>query len=157
MNSFNDLESLWKYATDDIKKTMKTNGVEKMKDIEQDVIKEVVLDSYNPKYYDRRSENGSNDGLISRDNMKAYPSVDNKKELVIEMTNDTKGNREYPNSTNGYIDEIIEYGNGYTWTGSDIYLNMPFPRPFTEETQRRLDESGIVEQIIKDSSTYEIE
>lgn len=153
--AFNDLESLWKYAKKEIKNIVKNELVEKMKDVEQEVIQEVVLDTYSPTYYDRRSEESNGEeGLISKDNMVAdYKEGANYVE--INMTNDTRGNTSYPHSTGGFIDEIIEYGEGYTWTGSQIYKNKQ-PRPFTKETQSKIDNSNIVEETIRNSAKFEI-
>lgn len=152
---FSDLESLWTYVKDEVKDIAKNEIVEKIKDVEQKVIQEVVLDAYKPSYYDRRSEGESNDGLISRDNMVA-DYVESSNSIYIEMTNDTKGNSDYPNSTNDYIDEIIEYGTDYTWQNSKIYKDMPFPRPFTKETQKRLDNSVVIERAIVENLDFEI-
>lgn len=152
---FDDLESLWNYAKKEIKKTMKNEVVEKMKDVEQEVIQEVVLNAYDSSYYDRRSEStDGREGLISRDNMKPT-YIDKKDGISIEMTNDTRGNTNYPNSTNDFIDEIVESGQGYTWKSSEIYKNQQ-ARPFTKETQERLDSSDIIEKTIIRNSKFEI-
>lgn len=144
---FDDLESLWNYAKEEIKNVMKNEVVEEIKNIEQEVIQEEVLDVYSPTYYDRRSETGDDDGLISKSNMIAdYVDFDNS--IMINITNDTRGNDTYPFSENTYIDEIIESGKGYTWKGSGIYKN-PIARPFTENTQKRVDDGNVVLKTIR--------
>lgn len=155
MKTFKDLDSLWKYAQKEIKDVMKNEVIEAIKDVEQEVIQEVVLDAYEPAYYDRRSEESEGkEGLISRENM--IPDyVEGKDYIEVNVTNDTRGDTDYPGSTNDFIDEIIEYGTGYTWTESEIYKSK-LPRPFTAVTQERIDNSGIVEKIIKNKVSFEI-
>lgn len=152
---FNDLESLWKYAQKEIKDVMKNEVVEVIKDVEQETIQEVVLDVYTPTYYDRRSEESNGEeGLISRDNMVA-DYVETKNSIEINITNDTRGNTDYPKSTSGYIDEIVEYGEMYTWEQSEIYKSK-LPRPFTSVTQKKIDDSDIVVKTIKSNIDFEI-
>lgn len=151
---FNDLESLWKYAQKEIKEVMKDEVVEAIKEVEQETIQEVVLDTYTPSYYDRRSEESNGEeGLMSRDNMVA-DYVETRDSIQVNITNDTRGNSDYPNSTSGYIDEMVEYGE-YTWKNSEIYKKK-LPRPFTKITQKKIDESGIVIKTIKNNIDFEI-
>lgn len=152
---FDDLESLWKYAKKEITKTMKVEVVDEIKNIEQEVIQEVVLDAYSPSMYTRRSEESNGeDGLISKNNMTPHFAESNNS-IFVDVTNDTKGNSKYEDSTSGYIDEIIEYGDGYSWTHSRI-AKSKLPRPFTEVTQERLDSSDIVEKTIRNNIDFEI-
>lgn len=153
--AFNDLESLWKYAQKEIKNVMKNEVVDVIKDVEQKVIQRVVLDAYEPTAYDRRSEMGNGEeGLISKDNMVAdYEEGSNF--IQINVTNDTKGNTAYSYSTSGYIDEIVEFGEGYTWKQSEIYKTK-LPRPFTATTQEEIDNSDIIENTIKKNVNFEI-
>lgn len=151
---FKDLDSLWKYAQKEIKDVMKNEVVEVIKDVEQETIQEVVLDAYTPTYYDRRSEESNGeDGLISKDNMVA-DYIETKDSIQVNVTNDTKGNSDYPNSTNGFIDEMVEYGE-YTWKNSEIYRRK-LPRPFTAITQRKINESNIIVDTIKNNVDFEI-
>ena len=152
---FNDLDSLWKYAKKEIKRSMKTEVVDEIKNTEQEVIQEVVLDAYQPSMYARRSEQGNNeDGLISKKNMTPhYSESDNY--IQIDITNDTKGNTEYPLSTSGYIDEVVEYGKEYSWIYSEI-ARSKLPRPFTAVTQERVNSSDIVERTVKNNVDFEI-
>ena len=151
---FNDLESLWKYVQKEIKEVMKDEVVEAIKEVEQETIQEVVLDTYTPSYYDRRSEESNGEeGLMSRDNMVA-DYVETRDSIQVNITNDTRGNPDYPNSTSGYIDEMVEYGE-YTWKNSEIYKKK-LPRPFTKITQKKIDESDIVVKTIKNNIDFEI-
>lgn len=152
---FEDLDSLWKYAQKEIKKVMKDEVVETIKDVEQETIQEVVLDAYTPSYYDRRSEESNGEeGLISRGNMNA-DYIETKDSIQVNVTNDTRGNTAYTNSTNGFIDEIIEFGEGYTWKNSETYRRK-LPRPFTAITQRKINESNIIVDTIKNNVDFEI-
>ena len=151
---FNDLESLWKYVQKEIKEVMKDEVVEAIKEVEQETIQEVVLDTYTPSYYDRRrEESNGEEGLMSRDNMVA-DYVETRDSIQVNITNDTRGNPDYPNSTSGYIDEMVEYGE-YTWKNSEIYKKK-LPRPFTKITQKKIDESDIVIKTIKNNIDFEI-
>lgn len=152
---FKGLDSLWKYAQKEIKDVMKNEVVEVIKDVEQETIQEVVLDAYTPTYYDRRSEESNGeDGLISKDNMVA-DYIETKNSIEVNVTNDTKGNSAYPKSTSGFIDEIIEYGDSYSWGYSEI-ARKKLPRPFTEVTQKKIDQSNIVIETIKNNIDFEI-
>lgn len=67
-------------------------------------------------------------------------------DLSLTVFNNTLGNSAYENSDgwdSGYINDIIETGEGYHWRKSEIYENQPWPRPFMEETGDR-----VVDQII---------
>lgn len=152
---FDDLESLWKYAKKEIKNAVKNEVVDEIKNVEQETIQEVVLDAYTPTYYDRRSEVSSGEeGLISKKNMVAdYTEGDNF--IEVNITNDTRGNSNYVGSTSGYIDEIIEFGEGYTWQGSQLAIKK-MPRPFTEVTQKKIDDGEIVARTIKNAIDFEI-
>lgn len=153
--AFNDLESLWKYAKKEIKDVMKNECVEEIKDVEQETIQEVVLDAYSPTYYDRRSEESNGEeGLISKKNMVA-DFVESENFIEVNITNDTLGNSAYSGSTSGYIDEVIEYGEGYTWQGSQIAIKK-MPRPFTEITQKKIDDGEIIAKTIKNNVDFEI-
>lgn len=79
--------------------------------------------------YQRRETNG---GLKDPDNYEV--TVDG---MELTVVNNTKGNPMYQNSQGwdeGYITDLIESGDGYHWTQSEIYREMPWERPFMEQS-----------------------
>ena len=96
---------------------------------------ELVYDKYTPKGYKRRKENG---GLKDWQNY----HVLNIGKMNMTVINETMGNWRYAPGFGeiwsegwdpGYITDIIERGYMYHWTGSEIYQEMPYPRPFMEQ------------------------
>lgn len=98
---------------------------------------DLVYEKYHPTQYDAPeypiSRRYDNNGLMDPDN---YP-VTNPGKMTMEVSNETKGNPYWrpPMSEGwdpGYINDIIESGDGYNWQGSLIY-NSNIPRPFMAE------------------------
>ena len=128
------LEELMAKLQEQVQDVVKNNVVETIKDVETEHIREDVYNTYTPTMYQRRYEDN---GLIDGENMKEVI----KKEyntISLDITNDTLGN---PDPTVGYIDSIIESGEGYKWKNSEIYQEQPYPRPFTENTYKDLEEN----------------
>ena len=116
---------------------------EEMKDIEQEIINEVVYDAYSPTYYERRYEDG---GLGDKENME-HDIEETANGFIISVKNITKGNDEYSEAegyTDGYIADIIEEGKGYGY-GLDDVIGA---RPFTEISQNVIDYTDKVENTI---------
>lgn len=78
--------------------------------------------------YIRRLEDG---GLADPDNYEVI-----KDKLALTIINNTCGNGNQPGErwTSGFINDIIEEGEGYGWRHSAIYEDQPAPRPFMQET-----------------------
>ena len=128
------IDDIYNKLLKDIKNEIAPKIAEEMKNIEQEVIEEVVYNAYTPTYYERRYEDG---GLSDKENMKET-IVSKENNIEIKVKNVTKGNSEYSDAegyTTGYIDEIIETGQGY---GYDLnyYIGA---RPFTEVSQNVID------------------
>lgn len=117
---------------------MRSDNMHKMLSLScKDATWDLVYEKYEPTQYDepgyptsRRYDNG---GLMDPDN---YP-VTNPDKMTMEVANETKGNPYWrpPMSEGwdpGYINDIIESGDGYNWQGSVIY-NFNIPRPFMAE------------------------
>ena len=116
---------------------------EEMKNIEQEVINEVVYNAYSPTYYERRCEDG---GLSDKENME-HDIEETANGFIISVKNITKGNDEYSEAegyTTGYIADIIEEGKGYGY-GLD---NIIGARPFNEESQEEIDSTNRIENTI---------
>ena len=116
---------------------------EEMKNIEQEVINEVVYNAYSPTYYERRYEDG---GLSDKENME-HDIEETANGFIISVKNITKGNDEYSKAegyTDGYIADIIEEGKGYGY-GLDDVIGA---RPFTEISQNVIDYTDKIENTI---------
>ena len=116
---------------------------EEMKNIEQEVINEVVYNAYSPTHYERRYEDG---GLGDKENME-HDIEETANGFIISVKNITKGNDEYSEAegyTDGYIADIIEEGKGYGY-GLDDVIGA---RPFTEISQNVIDYTDKVENTI---------
>lgn len=141
---FNSIEELFANVTNDFIKVMKNEVTEEFKDKHQEVIEEVVYNVYDPINYLRRYEN---DGLLDRDNMKS--KVTKKGDLIeLEFTNETTVSPyTYDSNRGDRLDEIIEHGTGGVYEYSQ-------PRPFMEETQKRVDSNRILEKCLKSKLDY---
>ena len=116
---------------------------EEMKNIEQEIINEVVYDAYSPTYYERRYEDG---GLSDKENME-HDIEETANGFIISVKNITKGNDEYSEAegyTDGYIADIIEEGKGYGY-GLDDVIGA---RPFNEVSQEVIDSTNRIENTI---------
>ena len=116
---------------------------EEMKNIEQEVINEVVYNAYSPAYYERRYEDG---GLSDKENME-HDIEETANGFIISVKNITKGNDEYSEAegyTDEYIADIIEEGKGYGY-GLDDVIGA---RPFTEISQNVIDYTDKIENTI---------
>ena len=116
---------------------------EEMKNIEQEVINEVVYNAYSPAYYERRYEDG---GLSDKENME-HDIEETANGFIISVKNITKGNDEYSEAegyTDGYIADIIEEGKGY---GYDLD-SVIGARPFTEISQNVIDYTDRIDNVI---------
>lgn len=127
------IDNIYNKLLNDIEKEIAPKIAEEMKNIEQEVIEEVVYNAYTPIYYERRTSGG----LSDKENMKET-IVSKENNIEIKVENVTKGNSEYSDAegyTTGYIDEIIETGQGYGYD-LDSYIGA---RPFTETSQNVID------------------
>ena len=116
---------------------------EEMKNIEQEVINEVVYNAYSPTYYERRYEDG---GLSDKENME-HDIEETANGFIVSVKNITKGNDEYSEAegyTDGYIADIIEEGKGYGY-GLDDVIGA---RPFTEISQNVIDYTDRIDNVI---------
>ena len=139
MNEFDLLMERLKKELKDITPAI----AEEMKNIEQEVINEVVYDAYSPTYYERRYEDG---GLSDKENME-HDIEETVNGFIISVKNITKGNDEYSGAegyTDGYIADIIEEGKGYGYGLDDVIGS----RPFTEISQNVIDYTDKIENTI---------
>lgn len=140
---FESIEDLCSYLNNvEIPKMLKDKVAPVIKNIEQDVTQEVVYDVYNPAVYERRYENG---GLKDIRNMEERVTKQGNSNLLEIENVTTVSEDSYDHSQGTYLDEIIEYGLP---TYNTEYNQ---PRPFTQKTQERIDESGEIEKIIQQS------
>ena len=141
---FDSIEKLFTSISNDFIKVMKNEVTEEFKDKHQEVIEEVVYNVYDPIDYPRRYEN---DGLLDRDNMKSkVKKIGDFIELEFENET-TVSPYTYDSNRGDRLDEIIEYGTGGIYEYSQ-------PRPFIEETQKRVDSERILEKCLKSKLDY---
>lgn len=125
---FTDLKSLFRHLEKQATKVLINDVANVAKEEMSQTIKEEVYKSYSPTEYERREDDG---GLSDVRNMVAKPEGNNE----ISIRNMTTGSGD---DYSQLIDQIIVYGQGYTWEESEIYKMQPFPRDFYKMTAERL-------------------
>lgn len=141
---FESIDDLYKFLHEDLERALVEDVAPQVKMLEQEVIDEVVYDVYEPKYYKRRYDYK---GLSDLRSMEESIEVSGD-EIVLSIENVTETVNKFEGRT---LDDIIE--NGVKKGGDEI---PPYakPRRFTEETQRRVDNSNLVENILRDRLDY---
>jgi hypothetical protein len=135
MPKFNNLDDLENYIREHLKDTLKNEVVQKIKEVEIEVIEKEVYDVYpNPKVYQRR---GANEGLLDIRNIEANPLFNGNYYSIKNVT------KKY--QVNEYLAPLIEYGHTRAMALGDQGYSFPnfqlaymYPRPFTERTYERL-------------------
>ena len=146
MTSFNNMSDLLNAIKNQAKETLNTKVSDKVKEIEHEVNQQIVLDSYTPVVDQRRNSGG---GIEDITNMNSKVSED-ANSINLTITNDTptlNNNRDYDLTT------AIELGGSYYEypfenKNLDNYIYLK-GRKFTEETQKRVNESTEIIDIIK--------
>ncbi len=115
--TFKNLDSLMKHIEKDIQHTLQDEVAETVKYHMSETIQQNVYNAYSPMYYKRRGEQS---GFIDKSNIKA--TVNGNTLTVKDIAPLDNGNTQYK------LDAIIEFGWG----------NMPFKRPFCDDTEERL-------------------
>lgn len=106
----------------------------------KEIYKEEVDYAYNefePKSYKRRYDNK---GFADESNWETDVDIKRNGEIEFTLTNET----EAVNQPNLRLDQIIETGKGYNWSGE-----MPKERPIYERSQSRIEDEKIVENILE--------
>lgn len=107
-------------------------------------VQENVLDVYEPIYYKRRSNKSSLKGLKNKwesTTTKTSNSLNLKIKNIAKPFNTWEGVK---------LDEAIEYGTS-TEQDAPIYKR---PRPFIEPVQEELENTDIIEKILKENISY---
>ena len=142
---YDDFSSLLSDLQYDLVNTVANEVAEEIKNIETEVIDEVVYNAYDSNI-DRRMNNG---GLSDKSNMKEKIATV-KNGVLIEVMNETKGNSDYSTMdgyTSDFIADIIENSEGYGY-GLDDYIPK---RPFQEITQNYVDYTDRVDKVVEKS------
>lgn len=152
MPSFNNFNDLQKAINLKIKETLETKIAQKIKETESQAIKDVVLGSYTPTSYKRRTSGGIED--IS--NMHSQVTKQSNNSMILSVSNDTSTNgREERNYD---LDEAIVLGgeeyyehpyNSELKKDTDTYSYLK-GRDYVSETVKRLKENGEIVTILKD-------
>lgn len=135
--NFEDIGEYLDKIDRDIKNVSPMVGEEAGDLLHKNIQQMVYQGEFQPTYYDRRGENG---GYGDRENIIVTPLQDG----LICIENITKGNENepYADAKGQRLDEIIEYGEGYTWN------RQPLARPVFEFTETEL-RSGLLEDMYK--------
>jgi hypothetical protein len=136
MPQFNNFASLESYLKTAVSDTLRKEVFEEVKKCEQEHIQSDVYDVYSPSVYQRR---GLSNGLGADDNI-VLTEIDN---LSIEVVNTTDPNSDYNGTTDKYLSDLVEYGDGYNGYYYDYPTNRAFTesRPFQENTVKDLQTS----------------
>lgn len=152
---FESVEDLLNYVESDIKNALENEVATQVKLIEQEIIDEVVYDVYNPTRYERRYDY---EGLSDIRNMK-HEVKKIGDEITLFVSNETKvSEHTYDSGEGEYLDEIIEYGmlksKRYEKVDVDEVPRYAEPRPFTEETQKYINNKDLIENILRKKLDY---
>lgn len=141
---FDSIDDLYEFIQDDIEEVLLKDVAPQIKMIEQKVIDSVVYDVYEPKYYKRRYDYK---GLSDLNNMEESIETYNG-EIILSIENVAETANKLEDRT---LDDIIENGVGSNRESTPQYAK---PRKFTKETQRMVDGSSLVEDILRKKIDY---
>ena len=149
MPNFNSMKELEMFLLLRVQKAMATTVASEVKQLESENVKAVVYDTYSPKQYIRREDNG---GLSDVNQMKSE-TFSGGNMVVLNVENNTMSNQNYnPNNKDPFpLAGLVEYGDGsgygeYDYMGSSDYLK---PRPFIEKTKQDLQNGKAKEILVK--------
>lgn len=125
--------------------SLKEDVGEKVKEIMLEHIETDVYNSYEPKTYSRRGDDG---GLSDPDNIVVQREYDG----AVSIENVTVGREFYfqdreairSDNADSPLAPIIETGKGYD------YWNKSFPRPFVKNTVEEIVQDKIIENTLKE-------
>jgi len=122
--------------TEVVSEALRDDCFKSVQKVEQQHIQSDVYDVYDPSVYDRREYNG---GLIADDNI-ILTEVDN---LTIEVVNITDPNPYARDgaTTDKFLPELVEYGQGYNGYSYDYRFEKMGVRPFIENTIEDLQQN----------------
>lgn len=124
MAILNNLADLEKFMNNSIKSALANEVNETVRQTLKENIESEVYDKYTPQGKNPYQRTG---GLLEDKNIE---STFNGNELIVRSVRRSEDGRD--------IAEVIESGEGYTWTSSTIYDMQPFPRPFHATTAQEL-------------------
>lgn len=130
----------------DVETVLLTHVAPAVKEEMQAQVYDKVYAAYKPTKYVRRWDDG---GMGDVRNYEA--SVDSGT-MTLTVQNLTTGNPDYKDSEGwdpGAISDLVQEGTGYHWTRSRIYRLMPYPRPYTKETEQEVIRKGTVERELR--------
>lgn len=135
---FDDINVLINEIKGEIVEVLAQEVFEKIKEVELEHIETDVWNAYLERQYEWRGSGGINDP----DNLEREIDISGD-EIELKVINNT-----LPVRDDGMLDEIIEYGFGMK--------NKPYskPRPFIKNTQQEIEDSKIVEKILKEQLDY---
>lgn len=123
MKIFNNFADLEKSLNNSIKSALYNEVNEAVRQTLKENVQTEVYDKYTPQGNNPYERTG---GLLEDKNIE---STFLGNELIVRSIRNENGRD---------IAEVIESGEGYTWTNSTIYNMQPFPRPFHATTAQEL-------------------
>lgn len=139
--NFDSIEQLVNYVNLEIKKCMIIDVANEIKEIGQENVQTNVLDVYEPKFYERRSDDNKDDSLKYSWDVLIEESMG---DLILEVGSSAKPvDRKF-----GDLGENIEegyWGKDKPWTQ---------PRPFIEPLQEQIDMAKTTENVLKDKLDF---
>ncbi len=137
MPKFKDLNSLFAYVNNSIKKAFKHNVSPVVDQTMQEQIKQKVYDSYSPRFYERRYELGSADNISSEiieDGVLFTKNTAGPNESVFHMTYVPETSTIFPGWVNdGQVPNIFNNRTDYPWM---------YPRDFIASSVEELESTG---------------
>ena len=144
MPDFDSIESLCKYAQENIDDVLDKDVSQVVTAQEQAEIQEKVYNVYpHPKIYERRKENG---GLIDENNM--YHTVQDGE---LTVTNDTPINEKYKVYDHGLtLNQMILEGRDYDYPfGPHSPYPYEQPRDYVQATEDELENNNMCTETLK--------
>ena len=120
---FQSLESMYLYLQKSINLSLADDVFEEVKKVESQEIQDVVINSYDPTVYNRRTI----DGIDDPNNISHNDVVNG----LLEVSNDTQPNSDYNGNTDIDLIETIVTGIGYQYPRNNPYNT---PRDFVSAT-----------------------
>ena len=139
--NFDSIEQLVNYVNLEIKKCMIIDVANEIKEIGQENVQTNVLDVYEPKFYERRSDDNKDDSLKYSWDVLIEESMG---DLILEVGSSAKPvDRKF-----GDLGDNIEEGYG----GKDKPWTQP--RPFIEPLQEQIDMAKTTENVLKNKLDF---
>lgn len=139
-DAYDDIDMLLKDLKFDIEDTLMDEVLDEVKDIELKHIEQDVYETYTPKIYVRRS----NDGIGDPDNI-----VGEVHNMQLEVDNVASFNEDYGTHNHGTgLATLLNDGNSLNGYFYDFPGEFTQPRPFLDHTEEEIEKTDSVENAL---------